>query len=69
MKRAVRRIVALAGGIGVAVQGSRDSGPDDVADDRSIFSALQSDLGLRLVAAKEPIEVLVIDRAAEPSEN
>jgi uncharacterized protein (TIGR03435 family) len=33
----------------------------------SIFDALQQRLGLRLDAAKAPVEVIVIDRAEKPS--
>jgi len=39
-----------------------DSGP-------SLFAALTEQLGLRLVAQKQPVEVLVIDRVEKPSEN
>jgi uncharacterized protein (TIGR03435 family) len=39
-----------------------DSGP-------SIFTALQEQLGLRLESKKGPVEVLVIDHVAMPSEN
>jgi uncharacterized protein (TIGR03435 family) len=35
----------------------------------SIFSAIQEQLGLRLEAGKEPVELLVIDGAERPSEN
>jgi uncharacterized protein (TIGR03435 family) len=35
----------------------------------SIFSAVQEQLGLRLVSAKAPVEVLVIDHVDKPSEN
>ena len=36
---------------------------------RSIYSAVQEQLGLQLVPAKEPVEIIVIDHADRPSEN
>ena len=41
---------------------------DAAADDPSIFTALQQ-LGLRLEAAKVPVETIVIDRVEKPSPN
>ena len=43
----------------------------DVSDEakESLFSALQSQLGLRIQAARNPIEVLVIDSIQKPSAN
>jgi uncharacterized protein (TIGR03435 family) len=35
----------------------------------SVFTAVQSQLGLRLEAQKGPVETLVIDHAEKPSEN
>ena len=35
----------------------------------SIFTTVQEQLGLRMESAKEPVEVLVIDRVERPSEN
>lgn len=39
------------------------------ADDVTIFTAIQEQLGLRLRAAKAPVDVLVVDHAERPSEN
>lgn len=39
------------------------------ADNVSIYAAIEEQLGLRLRAAKAPVEVLVIDHAARPSPN
>jgi uncharacterized protein (TIGR03435 family) len=35
----------------------------------SLYTAIQEQLGLKLEAAKEPTDVLVIDRVERPSEN
>jgi uncharacterized protein (TIGR03435 family) len=41
--------------------------PDDT--NKAILDAVKDQLGLKLEPAKEPIELLVVDRAAKPSEN
>jgi uncharacterized protein (TIGR03435 family) len=43
--------------------------PADIESRSDIFGAMQEQLGLRLQAEKTPVEVLVIDKAAKPSEN
>lgn len=45
--------------------------PDPTADSSgpSIFTAVQEQLGLRLESAKGPVEIVVIDSVAKPTEN
>ena len=50
---------ALPGGYNVSLQW----------EDSDIFTAIQEQLGLKLEARKEPVEILVIDHAGKPPEN
>lgn len=43
-------------------QGTADAGP-------TLFTALEEQLGLKLVAAKGPVDILVVDHVERPSEN
>lgn len=43
--------------------------PGATADQPSIFTAVQQQLGLRLESAKGPVEILVVDHIQAPSEN
>jgi len=42
---------------------------DDAAAPPDLFTAFQEQLGLKLQATKAPVDVIVIDRVAKPSEN
>jgi bla regulator protein BlaR1 len=64
----------LTGSYDVTLDWSHDSGagapttsPDETAT--SLFTALQQQLGLRLVETKGPVEVIVIDHIDHPTEN
>jgi bla regulator protein blaR1 len=43
--------------------------PPQETDGPSLFTALQEQLGLKLVSQKEPVEVIVIDKIQQPSPN
>jgi uncharacterized protein (TIGR03435 family) len=45
------------------------SAPPPEADGPSIFTALQEQLGLKLVAQKQPVDVIVIDHMEQPTPN
>jgi uncharacterized protein (TIGR03435 family) len=42
---------------------------DDTLSSPTIFIALEGQLGLKLVPAKAPVDVLVVDHIERPSEN
>ena len=51
----------------VSISGYGPSGPN--ADLPGLFTSLQEQLGLKLVSAKGPVEVLSIDHVEMPSQN
>lgn len=52
------------GGLGV-----RPPAPPESAAEPDLFTAIQQQLGLKLEAAKTPVEVLIVDRVEKPSAN
>lgn len=60
----------LTGNYELTLKWSQDVGSNSATDTGpSIFTALQEQLGLKLKPAKGPVETLVVDHVAMPSEN
>ena len=61
----------LTGNYDLTLQWTPDDSPASTDDNAppSIYTAVQEQLGLKLQPAKAPVEVLVVDHAAMPSEN
>jgi uncharacterized protein (TIGR03435 family) len=71
LKRPVRDETGLQGDFAFTLEWTRGLGESDAGTSSlpSLFTAVQEQLGLRLESAKGPIEVVVIDDIAMPSEN
>lgn len=76
LQRPVVNNTGLAGNFDFKLEWAPDLGPSapdsQPANDSpgpSIFSAIQEQLGLRLAAAKGPVDMLLIDHAEQPSPN
>jgi uncharacterized protein (TIGR03435 family) len=70
--RLIEDRTGLAGTYAMAAHWTQDrTGATDAAAGKypPLFTALQEQLGLRLVESKEPLETLVIDHIERPSEN
>jgi uncharacterized protein (TIGR03435 family) len=68
--RAVIDKTGLKGNYDLTLQWSNDDNPDSGAENLpTIFTAVEEQLGLKLQSAKGPVETLVVDHAAMPSEN
>lgn len=65
----------LTGTYDYSLKWSREAEPDteDTGKDTdpapALFTAIQEQLGLKLQSAKDPVQVLVVDRVREPTEN
>ena len=69
MDRPVLDLTGLAGFYDFAVDlsglGFNGNPPAVDTDGQSIFTAIQTDLGLKLEARKQPIEILVVDSVSK----
>jgi uncharacterized protein (TIGR03435 family) len=67
--RPVHDATGLTGLYDIALHYRPDETAADNADVPSVFSAVQEQLGLKLVPAKGPVETLVVDAAQKPDAN
>ena len=70
-RRSVIDKTGLTGSYDIDLKWTPDDAPAGADADTgpSIFTALQEQLGLKLEAAKGPVETLVVDHAELPAEN
>jgi uncharacterized protein (TIGR03435 family) len=70
VRRTVIDKTGLPGTYDLALKWSREDSADTSSDASPvIFTALQEQLGLKLVSAKGPVETLVVDHVETPTEN
>ncbi len=67
--RTVKDETGLAGRYDFSLRWSSESQPAGDAAAPSIFTALEEQLGLKLVPAKRPVQFVVVEHAEEPSAN
>ncbi len=66
LEKPVNDTTALTGLYDIALHYRRDETNADSTDAPSIFSAVQDQLGLKLVPGKGPVETLIVDSADKP---
>lgn len=59
----------LTGGYDFTLKWTPDGAPVNDTSPPGIFTAIQEQLGLKLTSAKGPVDVIVIDHVARPSDN
>ncbi len=69
LNRTVVDKTGLTGGYKFSLKWTPDEPPNPNADLPGLFTSLQEQLGLKLVSAKGPVEVLSIDHVEMPSQN
>jgi len=82
LEREVLNRTGVSGEYDVQINSTPDSGPCRVPADSqggsvatdpsslpSLYTAVQQQLGLKLEAAKGPVEFLIVDRVERPSQN
>jgi uncharacterized protein (TIGR03435 family) len=67
--RLVTDATGLKGGFDFEIHWTPDAVQQGGADAPSLFTALQEQLGLKLEAARGPVDVLVVDHVEHPTEN
>jgi len=67
--RVVTNKTGLTGNYGITLKWTPDGQQETADSGPSIFAALEEQLGLRLVAAKGPVDTIVVDHLEKPSPN